>query len=379
MTPASGDTAGLPDTERLARLRLAFSDNVGPSTWHHLIGHFGTAEAALEGLPELASRAGAGRRVRLYPLDKALRDIELTLKCGGVLATFGEEAYPTLLAEAGHAPPVLFIKGRAELLNAPCCAIVGSRNASANGRRFARELAMTLGRAGWTVASGLARGIDTAAHQAALETGTIAVMATGLDVIYPAENETLAARIADTGCLVTEMPPGTQPRAELFPRRNRIIAGMSTRVAVIEAALRSGSLITARLANEMGRDVFAMPGSPYDPRSSGTNRLIQDGATLLGSADKIAGLLPQHGYRRLGLAEPLVAMQPPQTAGNGSGGMANGDRDGVLNLLGPDPVELDLLIRESGLTARQVQEVLLELDLAGRLERHPGQLVSLVG
>jgi DNA processing protein len=369
----------ISDAERLARLRLACSDNVGPSTWHNLLAHFGTAGAAIQGLPELASRAGAGRRVRLYPLDKALHDIQQTDKNGGTVLSFGEADYPILLAEAGHSPPILFAKGRLELLNAPCCAIVGSRNASANGRRFARELAMTLGLSGWVVASGLARGIDTAAHQAALDTGTIAVMATGLDVIYPTENESLASRIADTGCLLTKMPPGTQPRAELFPRRNRIIAGLSSGVAVIEAALRSGSLITARLANEMGRDVFAMPGSPYDPRSAGTNRLIQDGATLLATADEITGLLPQHQYRGRGLAEAGPVIHAHHAAEDLSTGMIAGARQAVINLLGADPVEMDLLIRESGLTARQVQEVLLELDLAGRLERHPGQLVSLVG
>ena len=375
---ASRGLAAISDAERLARLRLALSDNVGPSTWHHLVGHFGTALAAIEGLPELASRAGAGRRVSLYPEERALRDIELTVKTGGTVVTVGEPNYPGLLAEAGHAPTVLFVRGREELLNAPCCAIVGSRNASANGRRFARELSMTLGRSGWIVASGLARGIDTAAHQAALDTGTIAVMATGLDVIYPAENEKLSAQIADTGCIVTEMPPGTQPRAELFPRRNRIIAGLSSGVAVIEAALRSGSLITARLANEMGRDVFAMPGSPYDPRSAGTNRLIQDGATLLASADEITGLLPQHRYGGRGISELAGTIQPLSPQAVAGTALVTDEREAIVSLLGPDPVELDLLIRESGLTSRQVQEVLLELDLAGRLERHPGQLVSLV-
>lgn len=379
MTSASSDNGdqAISDGERLARLRLAMSDNVGPATWHQLVSHCGSAESALEMLPELASRAGAGRRVRIYPLESAIRDLEHE-KAHGQLITYGEPRYPCMLAETGQPPPVLFASGQLDRLNSPCCAIVGSRNASANGRRFARELSLALGGAGWTVVSGLARGIDTAAHEAACAAGTVAVMATGLDVIYPAENAQLAARIVETGCLLTEMPPGTQPRAELFPRRNRLIAGLSAGVAVVEAALRSGSLITARLANEMGREVFAMPGSPYDPRSQGTNRLIQDGATLLGSASEITMLLPGHRAGRQGLfdgaANPVLQPPPAPVAD----GISETTRQLVMELLGPDPVEADLLIRESGLSLRQVQEILIELDLAGRLERHPGQRVSLI-
>ena len=381
MTSPQPDSNGATITasERLARLRLAMSDNVGPATWHQLVSHYGSAAAAIEILPELASRAGAGRRVRLYPADRAERDLELTRKAHGQLITFGEPAYPYMLAQTGQPPPVLFAAGDIKRLNSPCCAIVGSRSASANGRRFARDLSIALGQAGWTVVSGLARGIDTAAHEAALTAGTVAVMATGLDVIYPAENADLAASIAGSGCLVTEMPPGTQPRAELFPRRNRIIAGLSAGVAVVEAALRSGSLITARLANEMGREVFAMPGSPYDPRSQGTNRLIQDGATLLGAAGEITTLLP--GYSPAGRQRPEAAImaEAPVWQGSAADGISETTRQTVLELLGPDPVEIDLLIRESGLDSRQVQEILIELDLAGRLERHPGQRVSLIG
>ncbi len=381
MTSPQPDSSGatIPGSERLARLRLAMSDNVGPATWHQLVSHYGSAAAAVEILPEPASRAGAGRRVRLYPVDRAERDLELTGKAHGQLITFGEPDYPYMLAQAGQPPPVLFAAGDIARLNSPCCAIVGSRNASANGRRFARELSIALGQAGWTVVSGLARGIDTAAHEAALMAGTIAVMATGLDVIYPTENAGLAASIAGNGCLVTEMPPGTQPRAELFPRRNRIIAGLSAGVAVVEAALRSGSLITARLANEMGREVFAMPGSPYDPRSQGTNRLIQDGATLLGTAADIAMLLPGYSPRTRQGRDTAIMMAAPVWQGGGADGINETTRQTVLELLGPDPVEIDLLIRESGLSLRQVQEILIELDLAGRLERHPGQRVSIVG
>ncbi len=381
MTSAQQQQPGTPisDGERLARLRLAMSDNVGPATWHQLMDLYGSAQEALARLPELAARAGGGRRIRLYDEARARRDLDVTHSLGGALVTFGEAGYPALLAQSGQPPPVLFAAGNLECLSASCCGIVGSRNASANGRRFAREVAAALGGNGWIVASGLARGIDTAAHEASLQTGTIAVMATGLDVIYPAENEKLASLVRQAGCLLTEMPPGTGPRPELFPRRNRIIAGLSSAVVVVEAAIRSGSLITARIANDMGRDVFAMPGSPYDPRSAGTNKLIQDGATLLtGPQDIVHLLMGSHSALRSGWAEQHVALStPPPPAGEPF--LATDDaRSTIIGLMGPDPVEVDELIRQSRTSLRDVQQVLLELDLAGRLERHAGQRVSLI-
>jgi DNA processing protein len=218
VTGAPSDTAAaaISDDERLARLRLALSDNVGPATWHQLIDRYGSGEAALAHLPELAQRAGAGRRIRLFTEADAKAIMEKTARLGGCILMPGDPHYPDLLIQTGQAPPLLFVLGRTSILLQSCCGIVGSRNASANGKRFARETAMALGRAGHAVVSGLARGIDTAAHQASVETGTIAVMATGLDVIYPDENAGLAEQIAQTGCIVTEMPPGTRPRAELF-------------------------------------------------------------------------------------------------------------------------------------------------------------------
>jgi DNA processing protein len=381
--PSDTAAAAISDDERLARLRLALSDNVGPATWHQLIDRYGSGEAALAHLPELAQRAGAGRRIRLFTEADAKAIMEKTARLGGCILMPGDPHYPDLLIQTGQAPPLLFVLGRTSILQQSCCGIVGSRNASANGKRFARETAMALGRAGHAVVSGLARGIDTAAHQASVETGTIAVMATGLDVIYPDENAGLAEQIAQTGCIVTEMPPGTRPRAELFPRRNRIIAGLASAVVVIEAAIRSGSLITARLANELGRDVYAMPGSPYDPRSAGTNRLIRDGAVLLDDPQELTSQLrDQHTAHQLFREPPheqgwKSSLQPSGKAPVNQMDVEEAHRV-VLELLGTDPVEVDDLIRESGCGAKEVQEVLLRLDLAGQLERHAGQRVSLV-
>lgn len=344
---------------------------------------YGIGEAALAHLPELAQHAGAGRRIRLFAEADALAVVEKTDRLGGCILMPGDPHYPELLVQTGQAPPLLFALGRTSILQEPCCGIVGSRNASANGKRFAREIATALGRAGHRVVSGLARGIDTAAHQASLCTGTIAVMATGLDVIYPDENSELAKQIAETGCVVTEMPPGTRPRAELFPRRNRIIAGLASAVVVIEAAIRSGSLITARLANELGRDVYAMPGSPYDPRSAGTNRLIRDGAALLADPQElIRDLRDQHtGHLQFREGQPAPhwksSMEPPDQTAVTTINVEAAQRV-VLELLGTDPVEVDDLIRDAGYGPKEVQEVLLRLDLAGQLERHSGQRVSLV-
>ena len=390
------DTAKLSDIsdeERACRLQLAQSDNIGPATYHQLLDIYGTASEAMTALPDLASGVTRGRRIRLYSRERAMRDIERTHDCGGQIITHGEPGFPRLLAETVNPPPVLFVAGKTDLLLQPTCAIVGSRNSSANGKRFARDVAKGLGQSGWLIASGLARGIDTAAHEASLDQGTIAVIATGLDVIYPPENADLHAQIASDGCVVSEMPPGTQPRAELFPRRNRIIAGLAAGVVVIEAAMRSGSLITARLANEIGRDVFSVPGSPFDPRSEGTNRLIQDGAMLVTSPRDVLDVLERSHLYAQG---PGRDNQPLCPTVSGTGGHRMEDRSStgtslsdklkvddshrqtVIDLLGPDPVEVDVVVRESGLPSRLVQMVIMELDLTGRLERHPGQRVSLI-
>jgi DNA processing protein len=290
---------------------------------------------------------------------------------------YGEPAYPRLLTHIDQAPPLLCLKGRIELLDRPAIAVVGAREASALGRKFTREMAAAFGDAGLLVVSGLARGIDAAAHEAAVATGTAAVMAGGIDVVYPPENERLYADIAERGVLVSEMTPGTVPRAEHFPRRNRIISGLSLGVVVVEAALRSGSLITARLAAEQGREVFAVPGSPLDPRAGGTNKLIRDGATLTtGAQDVLQALGELNATTRRyghGFVEPHA--RATQTA-------STGDVDEVLrrqivSLLGATSVEVDDLIRESGAPAQAVVTVLLELELAGRLERHSRQRVQL--
>lgn len=385
--------ADISDEERLFRLQLAHSDNVGPATYHQLLEIYDSAAQAITALPDLASGVTRGRRVRLYSRDRALRDIETTHACGGQVITYGEPGFPQLLAETVNPPPVLFVAGKIDLLQQPTCAIVGSRNSSANGKRFARDVAKGLGQSGWIIASGLARGIDTAAHEASLDQGTIAVIATGLDAIYPPENADLHAQIASEGCIVSEMPPGTQPRAELFPRRNRIIAGLAAGVVVVEAAMRSGSLITARLANEIGRDVFAVPGSPFDPRSEGTNKLIQDGAMLVTSPRDVLDVLERGHLYACSSSHDNQPQLPIDSEANGyrsenkqSAGATVRDnqvvddnhRQTVMDLLGLDPVEVDVVVRESQLPSRLVQMVIMELDLTGRLERHPGQRVSLI-
>ncbi|MEO1160585.1 MAG: DNA-processing protein DprA [Pseudomonadota bacterium] len=389
-TPNPSDVS---DEERVCRLQLAQSDNIGPATYHQLLQLYGSGSEAIAALPDLASGVTRGRRVRLYSRDSAVQDLERTHACGGQVLTTGEPGYPHLLAQTVNPPPVLFVAGDTGLLQQTTCAIVGSRNSSANGKRFARDVAHGLAQAGWKIASGLARGIDTAAHEASLEHGTIAVIATGLDVIYPPENAALHAQIVSDGCVISEMPPGTRPRAELFPRRNRIIAGLAAGVVVIEAAMRSGSLITARLANEIGRDVFAVPGSPFDPRSEGTNKLIQDGAMLVTAARDVLDVL-QRGHLYTSNTSDDVDPQRPNVSGASEHAPENErhihamprdsqmvddtHRQAILDLLGPDPVEVDVVVRESGLPSRLVQMVMMELDLTGRLERHAGQRVSLI-
>jgi DNA processing protein len=274
----------LSHSERRDWLRLAKSENVGPASFRMLMARFGSAEQALEALPDLSRRGGLRREIRIYGRDEAERDLDRVADLGARFVALNEADYPTLLRHIDQAPPLLCIKGNPELFAKPAVAVVGTRNASALGRKFARELSSAVGRAGLLVVSGLARGIDTVAHEASLDTGTVAVLAGGIDVVYPPENEALYREIAERGVLVSEMTPGSVPRAESFPRRNRLISGLSLGVLVVEAALRSGSLITARLAAEQGREVFAVPGSPLDPRCSGTNTshpqksVVSDGA-----------------------------------------------------------------------------------------------------
>ncbi len=346
-----------------------------------MLRRFGSAKAALEALPRLARRSE--RSGRVVAMTRAAAETELTAlrRLGGGLVCWGEPAYPPMLAAVEDAPPVLSLLGHPELLERPTVAMVGARNASANGRRFARELAAELGQAGLVVVSGLARGIDGAAHLGALETGTVAVVAGGVDVVYPEENRGLHGALTRQGAIVAELPLRSEPQARHFPRRNRIISGMGLGVIVVEAAQRSGSLITARFALDQGRDVFAVPGSPLDPRCRGSNDLLRRGAVLTETAEDV---LTQLGPALQGKAPPRVVLSEPPAArlfvaapladtpsaeGEGAGA--------IVELLGPTPVAVDELVRQCQLSASVVATLLLELELAGRVERHPGNLVSL--
>lgn len=355
-------------SDLIDRLRLVRSAGIGPVTARQLVQRFGSAGAALEALPDLARRGG-GKPPRISGRDEAEREIDRVEKLGARWLVLGQGLYPRALAELEDAPPLLVVKGNLALLDRPMVAIVGARNASAAACRFARGLAHDLGREGIVVVSGLARGIDSAAHDGAMDTGTIGCAAGGIDIFYPPENEARQRRMSEVGLVVSERPAGLEPRARDFPRRNRIIAGLSAGTVVVEAAPRSGSLITARLAGEAGREVMAIPGSPLDPRAQGCNQLIRDGATLVqGAADVIEMLRPSSVSR---MAEP-----PPEPF-DSRVGPAETAREAILGLLGPVAVSVDELVRQSGAPTPDVQLVLLELDLAGRLDRHAGGRVSL--
>jgi DNA processing protein len=366
----------LSSGERLDWLRLIRSENVGPRTFARLLERFGSAAAALDALPGLARQGGARRPIRVCPKADAEREMAAAERLGARLLGWREPGYPAWLAALDDAPPLLCALGDGSILARPMVAMVGARNASLNGRNFARRLAAELGRAGYVVASGMARGIDTAAHQGALASGTVAVLAGGVDVVYPPENESLWREIRDAGAVVSEMPVGTQPQASHFPRRNRIISGLSLGVVVVEAAARSGSLITARFAAEQGREVFAVPGSPMDPRAAGPNDLIRNGAVL---TEGVADVLDVLGdLLRRPLAEPERGGFRPSAAPEPGESELAATRASVAEALGPAPVTVDEIIRQCQLSPSMVSWVLLELELAGRLERHPGNRVSLL-
>lgn len=367
----------LTERQRIAWLRLIRSDNVGPATFRDLINHFGSAEAALSMLPELSNRGGASRSIRIATVEDAERELETARRAGARFIGIGEPEYPPALRQLDGAPPLLAAKGNFSATVQPSVGIVGSRNASISGAKFAAMVARDVGRAGYTVTSGLARGIDTAAHRASLDTGTIAVLAGGLDQPYPPENIPLMDEITKSnGLVVTEMPFGWEPRARDFPRRNRLIAGISLGLVVVEAAQKSGSLITARMASDYGRLVLAVPGSPLDPRCHGTNALLKDGAIVTtGSEDVLDALAP---LSRMELPSAHVIEEPEKE--NGDRAFLPPDeteRATIVSALGPTPVEIDDIIRHTGLPAAAVYLVLLEIDLAGRLYRHAGGLVSL--
>lgn len=366
----------LEPQERLDWLRLSRSEGVGPVTFFALLRRFGSAAAAIETLPLLSRPV---KRVGRREAEAELAAIE---RLGGRLLCWGEPLYPAMLAPVEDAPPVLTVLGRPELLAPPIIAVVGARNASASGRRLARELTAGLGEAGIIVASGMARGIDAAAHLGALDSGTVAVLAGGADIVYPEENRGLYDAMRTRGAIIAELPLGAEPQARHFPRRNRIISGLALGVVVVEAATKSGSLITARYALEQGREVFAVPGSPLDPRCRGCNDLLRNGATLTETAadvvDQLGPLLldrgppPRRPNPPVGRIEsrPLVAPVPAPVSDDDA-------LDLLVEKLSPTPVAVDELVRQCQMSAASIATLLLELELAGRIERHPGNLVSL--
>jgi len=362
-------------------LRLCRTETIGPISFYAMLSRFGSARAALEMLPRLARRGERAKTVAAVTRAEAEIELAAVDRAGARLVCWGEPLYPSALATIEDAPPILTVLGEAELLQRPMIAVVGARNASANGRRFARDLAAALGRGGLAVISGLARGIDAAAHLGALETGSVAVVAGGVDVVYPAENRGLYDALARQGVIVAELPLGTEPQARHFPRRNRIISGMALGVVIVEAAARSGSLITARFALEQGREVFAVPGSPLDPRARGCNDLLRHGATLTETAEDV---LSQLGAQLRGVVPPraVPAMSipaPPPWSPPAVVEPADNDAafELILERLGPTPVAVDELVRQCQMSAAAVATLLLELELVGRVERHPGNFVSL--
>ncbi|MBI1273244.1 MAG: DNA-protecting protein DprA [Alphaproteobacteria bacterium] len=363
----------LSDTERRDWLRLSRTDNIGPITFHTLLGRYRSIGAVLENIPRLAAQGGRTRALKLPSPAEAEDEIARHEKFGARLIACCEPDYPAPLSALEDAPPLISIRGNADCIAKTCIAIVGARNASINGKKMAEMLAQELGAANVTVVSGMARGIDTAAHNGSLSTGTAAVLAGGIDNIYPEENRALYQRIMETGCIVAEMPLGSEPRAQHFPRRNRIISGLSLGVVVIEAAIKSGSLITANRALEQGREVYAVPGSPLDPRCQGTNNLIKQGATLVESVQDILANLPKD----IRVAEPEQETFVPPPAPLDEDELLR-IRDQLIENLSPSPVAVDELIRQCHLSPPLVLTALLELELAGRAQRLPGNKVMLV-
>lgn len=422
MSPPSSQSSGsrLTDEQLFHWLRLIRSENVGPRTFRQLVNRYGGAQAALEALPELVARSAQGRKIRIADPDEVWTELEKSRALGVRFVVTSDPDYPPLLQEIDSAPPIIALRGSASILSRPCVAIVGARNASAAGLTFTERLAQGLARENYVIVSGLARGVDYAAHRASLESGAIAVLAGGHARPYPAEHAPLIEKIvANGGAVVSEMPLEWEPRGRDFPRRNRIVSGLSRGVAVIEAARRSGSLITARFAAEQGREVFAVPGSPLDPRAEGTNDLLRQGATLCAGPDDVTRALEkttgprrdlfgedegvvadeplwdeidlfslrESGPSSRGLIAPLETAAPiaasemslahsaPEPAGSSP---VRDPHSRILSLLGPTPVTVDELVRAAGLPARDVHAVLLELDLAGRVVRHGLNLVSLI-
>lgn len=412
MTNAGETSTRLSPAQLVDWLRLIRSENIGPRTFRQLINRYGGAAAALEALPELVARQIRGRTIRLCERAEAEREIDAAAKMGVRFVAMCDADYPPLLREIDTAPPLLALRGSAAALRRDCVAIVGARNASSAGTAFAQQLARDLTREEFGIVSGLARGVDAAAHRASLGGGAVAVLAGGHARPYPSENLELLERIVSAGgAALSEMPLEWEPRGRDFPRRNRLVSGVSRAVVVVEAARRSGSLITARFAAEQGREVFAVPGSPLDPRAEGTNDLLREGANLCAGAEDVTRVLlaqrlgPRPGADLLGEGGPVeqeeplfdeldlfsfqeaprlhpssapspVPLQP--SAAPAAAPLGRNAREAVLSLLSPTPMSVDEIIRASGLPAPEVQSALLDLDLEGRLERHGGALLSLL-
>ncbi|EJF88754.1 DNA-processing protein DprA [Bartonella tamiae] len=378
----------LTDYQRLNWLRLIRSENVGAVTFLNLIARFGSAQKAIEALPELNAKGGARKTIRIASIEDAEKEFEKALQMGIKFVCVGEPEYPELLRAIEFPPPLIALRGNVEIFMKPSVAIVGSRNASASGKKLTFQFAKALGDHGFSIVSGLARGIDSAAHQASLDTGTIAVLAGGVDCVYPPENTTLYRDIIHRGgVIISEMPIGWTPRAVDFPRRNRIIAGLSLGLLIVEAAKRSGSLITARIANEIGRLVFAIPGSPLDPRAEGPNKLIRDGAIFITDPDDLAKtlfpLVPNTSPTQPYLFKNMESLLPPQGFNESdSPDIFNEDvndkeRQKVLSALSVTPIDIETLSFHSGVPLNKLYLLLVELDLAGKLVRHSGGYVSL--
>ena len=383
--PAQHTMTMQDDVERIACLRLIRTENIGPITYKRLIQGYGSAQTAIERLPELSKRGG--RAKPLYPasMNDIEREYEALTAFGANILCYHDAAYPSLLRHVEDAPPVITYVGDLSLLQKPSIGFVGARNASLNGRKFAGQLARDLGAHGYAVTSGFARGIDTAAHEGAIETGTIAVFGGGIDVIFPPENKNLFDRMRECGLMMAECRFGEQPKAQHFPRRNRIISGLSHGVVVVEATMRSGSLITARMASEQGREVMAVPGHPMDPRAEGPNNLIQNGATLVMNADNIDAIIkpvmeqtiPRHDQKQFfdGFSEDIQGFD----FSNENTAFDEGDLHAmILENLTFDPISVDELVRECQLSTHIVVSALLELELGGQIQRQPGNRVNKV-
>lgn len=373
---ATKDMPAINMNEKMSWLRLSRTENIGPVTFYRLIEAYGSASKAIDALPDLAKRGGRAKPLIAAPLTQVEREYQAIKKFGGDIICAAETDYPVSLAAIDDAPPVVTYTGNIALLKKSCVGIVGSRNASLNGRKFTEKLAHDLGTAGATVISGLARGIDTAAHAGSLDTGTVAVLGGGLDIIYPPENKDLYAQIRERGLIVAESPFGQQPFAQSFPRRNRIISGLSQGVVIVEATFKSGSLITARMAGEQGRDVFAVPGHPLDPRAEGPNALIRDGAVLIRNAGDVLESLST--FQSGSLQDSASQKYEPLNIQPVDNQTLDRVRDEVMSCLSHTPVSVDEIIRSAALPAAAVQIVILEMELAGRVQRLPGHRISLI-